>query len=104
MSLTSIQNLEDFQKLKTSETPVFFYFTASWCGPCKFITPKIEAFALKYTTITFFKIDIDDNPDPGEEENLKHMPAFLIYKSDKKLEELYGANLETISLALEKHA
>lgn len=35
-------------------------FSASWCGPCKFIEPAIHAMAEKYTDVDFVKIDVDE--------------------------------------------
>lgn len=35
-------------------------FSASWCGPCKFIEPAIHAMADKFTDVEFIKIDVDE--------------------------------------------
>ncbi|CAH9125262.1 unnamed protein product [Cuscuta epithymum] len=35
-------------------------FTASWCGPCKFMAPFIDTMASKYTDVNFIKIDVDE--------------------------------------------
>ena len=35
-------------------------YTASWCGPCKFMEPIIKTMASKYTDVSFVKIDVDE--------------------------------------------
>jgi thioredoxin 1 len=34
-------------------------FTATWCGPCKYMDPIIQDFAAKYIKVDFIKIDVD---------------------------------------------
>lgn len=38
---------------------VVIYYTAAWCGPCKFIDPYVKDFAAMYTDVQFIKIDVD---------------------------------------------
>ena len=54
-----LKNIEDLTDKKYSN--YFLDFTASWCGPCQFITPKIEELSEmeKFKHIKFFKIDVD---------------------------------------------
>lgn len=35
-------------------------FTATWCGPCRFMEPAITEIAAKYTDVEFIKIDVDE--------------------------------------------
>jgi thiol-disulfide isomerase/thioredoxin len=36
-------------------------FTASWCGPCQMIAPKFAAMSEEFTTVLFYKVDVDKN-------------------------------------------
>ncbi len=69
-------------------------FTATWCGPCRFIAPKFEALSKneKYSGINFCKLDVDDNSDASEKAGITCMPTFHFYKDGAKVDELQGAS------------
>ncbi|CAN6203231.1 unnamed protein product, partial [Urochloa humidicola] len=52
----------DAQMKKAEETKklVVIDFTASWCGPCRFIAPVFVEYAKKYPHIVFLKVDVDE--------------------------------------------
>ncbi|CAK7356401.1 unnamed protein product [Dovyalis caffra] len=47
------------KNVQEKSSPAVFYFTAVWCGPCKFISPVIEELSKKYPHATIYKVDID---------------------------------------------
>ncbi|KAF2568688.1 hypothetical protein F2Q68_00027953 [Brassica cretica] len=47
-------------KAEGGSSPSIFYFTAVWCGPCRFIAPVIEELSKQYPDVTTYKIDIDE--------------------------------------------
>jgi thiol-disulfide isomerase/thioredoxin len=56
-----------------------FYFTATWCPPCKAIAPVFKKLSEEntYKDITFLKIDIDDFTDSAAEYNVRSVPTFV---------------------------
>ena len=51
-------------------------FTATWCGPCKKITPYYHELNEKYNNVLFLKVDVDDNEETTEHCNINSMPTF----------------------------
>lgn len=60
VSIESEEQLNDsLRKAQDESLPALFYFTAAWCGPCKFISPILGQLSEKYPHVTTYKIDID---------------------------------------------
>ncbi|KAK1301058.1 Thioredoxin H2-1 [Acorus calamus] len=63
----SEKDWEEHWKTNQNSTKLMvIHFTASWCGPCRFIEPVIKEFAAKFIDVMFAKIDIDELPKGTE--------------------------------------
>jgi thioredoxin len=67
-------------------------FTASWCGPCRFIAPVFEKLASENSDVEFVKVDVDDADDVAAHCQIQAMPTFHFYKSGAKVAEFSGAD------------
>ena len=72
--------------------PCVMYFTASWCGPCKRISPDFENLANSNGSIHFYKIDVDDNERLSLIYNITSMPTFVFCKNNDEVSVLKGAD------------
>lgn len=84
-----IASVEQFQsELDSSEIPVVVDFYATWCGPCKRISPIIESSANKLAgKVKFMKVNVDKFPDLSSTYNIRAMPTVLLFDAS-------GAELE----------
>ena len=84
---------------------ILYYFTASWCGPCQRIWEDFLKLTDRYPNILFFKIDIseDENNEICEKCNVDSVPSFLLFKDRTYIERITGANLEAVSIMLNKY-
>ena len=84
---------------------ILYYFTASWCGPCQRIWEDFLKLTDRYPNILFFKIDIseDENNEICEKCNVDSVPSFLLFKDRTYIERITGANLEVVSIMLNKY-
>eukprot|EP00029_Vermamoeba_vermiformis_P012747 TRINITY_DN770_c0_g1_i1.p2 TRINITY_DN770_c0_g1~~TRINITY_DN770_c0_g1_i1.p2 ORF type:complete len:106 (-),score=37.96 TRINITY_DN770_c0_g1_i1:113-430(-) len=67
-------------------------FSATWCGPCKMISPKFEEMSKKFTDIACFKVDVDEAEDVAAACGITAMPTFQFFKNGAKVAEFKGAN------------
>ena len=77
-------------------------FYATWCGPCKMISPRVEAFSNEYTNVVFLKVDVDQNEDTAADCEISAMPTFLFFKNGAKKETVVGADERKLKAKIEE--
>jgi thioredoxin 1 len=67
-------------------------FWATWCGPCKIISPIVEELANEYEgKAVFGKINTDENPDLASKFSIRGIPTLMFFKGGKNIDQLVGA-------------
>ncbi|KAK4274807.1 hypothetical protein QN277_017980 [Acacia crassicarpa] len=95
---------EQLEKGTQSKKLIVVDFTASWCGPCRFIAPILAEIAKKMTNVIFLKVDVDELKSVAEEWGVEAMPTFLFLKEGKLVDKVVGAKKEELQLTISKHA
>ncbi|KAK7309557.1 hypothetical protein RJT34_06379 [Clitoria ternatea] len=92
-----------FDASKQTNKLMVLDFTATWCGPCKYMDPIIQEYAAKYTKVEFIKIDVDELMGVSQEFQVQAMPTFILVKKGKVVEKIVGAKEEELEKLIEKH-
>lgn len=75
-----------------SELPILVDFWAEWCGPCKMIGPIIEQLSDEYQgRLKVGKVDVDKNPQVATQLGIRGIPALILFKGGKPIEQIIGA-------------
>jgi suppressor of tumorigenicity protein 13 len=80
------------------------YFTATWCGPCQFISPLFTSLAEKHPKVVFLKADIDEAKDAAANWNISSVPSFFFIKNGKEIDKVVGADKTSLENKIAKYA
>jgi thioredoxin 1 len=98
-------NEENFDSVViNSDKPVLVDFWAEWCGPCKMLTPTIEAIAEEYKDkSSIVKINVDDAPAIATKYGIRSIPSILLFSNGDVIEQRVGAvSKEELTSLLDK--
>jgi thioredoxin 1 len=80
------------EEVLASETPVMVDFWAEWCGPCRAVSPILDAIATEHAgKIDIVKLNVDDNPKTAMEFNITSIPTMKVFKAGEVVKTVIGA-------------
>ncbi len=86
------------QEVINSEVPVLIDFTATWCGPCKLLSPIVEKLADELAgKVKVGKVDIDSSPNVTARFGIRGVPTVMVFKKGERVGQHVGlTNRETL--------
>lgn len=86
--LTAANSLSD---LVLPQEHSLLFFSASWCGPCKSMTPIVENISnLLGARINTIKIDVDASENDARDYGIRSVPTLVLVKNDEIIDQLVG--------------
>ena len=70
--------MEKFSEIISSNSPVLVDLHATWCGPCKMLTPVLDGVAEKRDDVKFVRINVDDCEEIAEQFGVMSIPMLVV--------------------------
>lgn len=95
MSVINITKNNFSEEVLNSDKPVLLDFWASWCGPCRMVSPIIDEIANERADIKVGKINVDEQPELAAKFSVMSIPTLVVIKDGKIVNQAMGARPKT---------
>ena len=91
MAVVEIKGAQFDEEVLKSDKPVFVDFYATWCGPCKMMSPILEQLSEEKQDVKFAKIDVDDAERLAILYGISSIPCMILFKNGEEADRVVGA-------------
>ena len=99
MAVINITKENFAQEVLHSEKPVLLDFWASWCGPCRMLSPVVDEVAEERTDVKVGKVNVDEQQTLAQMFSIMSIPTMLVFKNGKVVKTLTGARPKAAIMA-----
>lgn len=83
MSVTTLTKESFNNEVISSDKTVLIDFFATWCGPCKMVSPIVDEISDENTDIKVCKVDVDREPELAQAFGVASIPTLVVFKDGK---------------------
>ena len=91
MAVITITKENFAQEVLQSEKPVLLDFWASWCGPCRMLSPMVDEVAEERGDVKVGKVNVDEQPELAGQFGVMSIPTLLVFEQGKLVRQAVGA-------------
>ena len=90
--VTTLSDEKSVEKFRIINAKSILYFTATWCPPCKTISPIYDKMSDEFPSVAFGKVDVDDNADAAIDFEISAVPTFVLFEGEQAKAKFSGAD------------
>ena len=81
----------NFSEILSTDQPVLVDFWATWCGPCRMLSPTVDEIADEYEgRVTVAKCNVDDSDEIAMQYRVRNIPTLIFFKGGQQVDKLVG--------------
>ena len=100
MAVVTITKENFEQEVLQSAQPVLLDFWASWCGPCRMLSPIVDEVSEERTDVKVGTVNVDEQPELAGEFGVMSIPTLLVFEQGKLVRQAVGARPKASVLEL----
>ena len=100
MAVVTITKENFAQEVLQSTKPVLLDFWASWCGPCRMLSPIVDEVAEERTDVKVGKVNVDEQPELAGQFGVMSIPTLLVFEQGQLVRQAVGARPKASVLQL----
>ena len=90
MSVLNV-NTKNFNEVLNSDKKILLDFFATWCGPCRMMSPLIDKIAEENPDILVGKVNVDEEPELAAMFAVSSIPVLVVMKDGQIVDQSVGA-------------
>lgn len=100
MSVMNIDKNNFQSEVMNEEKTVLLDFWASWCGPCRMVSPVVDEIAAERPDILVGKVNVDEEPELASAFNISSIPTLVVMRGGEIVNRATGARPKSSILSL----
>ena len=91
MAVLTITTQNFASEVLNSDKPVLIDFWASWCGPCRMMSPVVDEIAETTPAVKVGKVNVDEQPQLAAQFGVQSIPTLIVFKNGQAVGQSLGA-------------
>lgn len=102
MAVTVVTNANFEAEVLKADKPVIVDFWASWCGPCKMLSPVVDEISESEPSVKVCSVNVDEQMELAAQFGISAIPALLVFKGGQLVNQSVGVIPKAAILDLAK--